>query len=99
MGVYIKGMVMPKSCFECPFMFHRCFCLVNPRIEFTDDEYSELKGRYSGCPLVSVPSHGRLIDGDVLADGCDEPYWCRWRSEIEDAPTIIPAEGGEKENE
>lgn len=55
MGVYIKDMEMPKSCFECPFMLHRCFCLVNPKIEFTDKEYSELKGRYVGCPLVEVP--------------------------------------------
>lgn len=42
---------------------------------------------------ISLPEeHGRLIDGDELASGCDEPYWCRWFSEIEDAPTIVPAE-------
>ena len=56
---------MPTSCFDCPFMLHRNFCLVNTKIEFSDEEYSELKGRYIGCPLVSVPKHGRLIDLDA----------------------------------
>ena len=43
-----------------------------------------------------VPKHGRLIDGDELAAGCDAPHWCRWLSEIEDSPTIIPpSEEGE----
>ena len=36
--------------------------------------------------------HGRLIDADALAAQCDDPYWCVWLSDIEDAPTIIPAE-------
>ncbi len=46
------------------------------------------------CPIIcSLPEgHGRLGDLDELAAGCDDPYWCRWLSEIEDAPTIIPAE-------
>lgn len=44
------------------------------------------------CGIPLPTGHGRLIDGDELASGCDEPYWCRWLSEIEDAPTIVPAE-------
>lgn len=48
----------------------------------------------SWCPLRPLPKkHGRLIDGDELADGCDDPHWCRWLSEIEDMPTIVEAEG------
>lgn len=92
MGVYIKGMEMPTSCWDCPFMLHRSFCLINTKIEFTDEEYSELKGRYIGCPLVPVPPHGRLIDADVLAAKCDSPHWCVWLSDIDAAPTIVPAE-------
>ena len=38
----------------------------------------------------------QLGDLDELAAGCDDPYWCRWLSEIEDAPTIVPAERSEK---
>ena len=43
---------------------------------------------------TQVQPHGRLIDADELAAKCDEPLWCVWLSEIEDAPTIIPAEEG-----
>lgn len=66
MGVYIKDMEMPENCFDCPFMYGRKYCLSNSKIEFNDPEYSELKRRYDGCPLVPVPEpHGRLIDADV----------------------------------
>lgn len=41
----------------------------------------------------SIPPHGRLVDADALAAQCDDPYWCVWLSDIEDAPTIIEAEG------
>lgn len=54
MSILVKGMEIPENCFECPFMLHRSFCLVNTKIEFTDEEYSELKGRYIGCPLGEV---------------------------------------------
>ena len=48
MGVYIKGMEMPKDCDIC-FMHDSC-------------EYSMPIGkRLSECPLVPVPPHGRLI--------------------------------------
>ena len=50
--------------------------------------------RLKDCPLRPLPEkHGRLIDGDELADGCDALHWCRWLSEIEDMPTIVEAEG------
>lgn len=51
------------------------------------------------CPIIcSLPEgHGRLGDLDELAAGCDDPYWCRWLSEIEDAPTIVPAEAERSE--
>ena len=41
---------------------------------------------------ISVPDHGRLGDLDALAQKCDEPNWCVWLNEIEDSPTIIPAD-------
>ena len=50
----IKGMEMPKNCFQCRFMHHRDWCYANPDIQFTDKEYSELKKRYDGCPLVEI---------------------------------------------
>lgn len=45
---------------------------------------------------VPVPDHGRLIDADVLRAMCDDPHWCVWMSEIDDSPTIIPADPEEE---
>lgn len=52
--VGIKGMDMPRNCFKCRFMYHRDWCYANPDIQFTDKNYSELTGRYPGCPLVEI---------------------------------------------
>lgn len=49
--------------------------------------------------LSPVPPHGRLIDADALAAKCDDPHWCVWLSDIEDAPTVIPADPAEEEDE
>ena len=96
MSVYIKGMETPTNCFDCPFMYGRRYCRANSKIEFNDPEYSELKGRYDGCPLVPVPDHGRLISADLLkADFTGNftaayPTGLVWAM-IDDAPTIIPS--------
>ena len=100
MSVLIKGMEMPETCFECPFMFARRYCCVDLTLDFygDDGEYTELKGRVAGCPLTSVPPHGRLIDADALeyhADNVRDPMGrtektVMWKK-IEAAPTIIPA--------
>ena len=88
MGVYIKDMEMPETCCDCRMDKFRCLCN-KPNISL----WTMAKERHPNCPLISVPSqHGRLGDLDELAAGCDAPHWCRWLSEIEDAPTIIPAE-------
>ena len=57
-------------------------------------DYYSTKKMPDWCPIIcSLPEgHGRLGDLDELEAGCDDPYWCRWLSEIEDAPTIVPAE-------
>ena len=96
MSVLIKGMEPPTSCFDCPFMYGRKYCRANSKIEFNDPDYSELKGRYDGCPLVPVPPHGDLIDRDALLDTATI-HWsqttnesCFPIDEIEYAPTVIP---------
>ena len=30
----------------------------------------------------------RLIDADALRDQCDDPFWCVWLGDIDNAPTI-----------
>lgn len=110
MGVYIKGMKMPTSCYDC-----NCFirdsdgsdycCLLMQDIE---DNHK----RDDDCPLIPVPPHGRLIDADALRQAMyhqafetdspmqkwDSGCWIRYKmfeQMEESAPTIIPAEEGE----
>ena len=63
----IKGMEMPKDCADCD--------IHNP---FSETPYCRrllqaipLEGRLENCPLVEVPTHGRLIieDGEMIEQG------------------------------
>ena len=88
MGVYIKGMEMPKSCGNCFFDTH-CdnWRLRNWGAPPPDD-----------CPLVEVPPHGRLIDADALVMENYEQYGAidaLALEAIKAAPTVIEAEEGE----
>jgi len=58
--ILIKGMEMPKSCGDCELAKHF-------------DGYNENDCPFNAfsfydCPLVPVPSHGRLVDADLLYD-------------------------------
>lgn len=59
MGVYIKGMEMPKDCIVCPFGWNGC----NNHHDFV-----YMGSRPDNCPLIELPPHGRLIDVDELID-------------------------------
>ena len=106
MSILIKGMEMPKSCYDCSFAVEVYdgsgvyACVV------TDKCVCRGAGRHDDCPLVPVPPHGRLIDADALKEAfcgncfadekpmeCSEP--CMDMRIILEAPTIIPAEEGE----
>ena len=69
MGVYIKGMEMPKNCNECPMHFYEgqgiCSCRVLSAIE-DDEVLKPWKKKRKDCPLIEIPPHGRLIDADAL---------------------------------
>ena len=92
MGVYIKGMDMPKDCVVCPFGWNGC----NKQHDFV-----YMGSRPDNCPLVPVPPHGRLIDADAVFDNLERTGWYdnADRDIAEDlvlaAPTIIEAEDGE----
>lgn len=50
--------------------------------------------RPEDCPLLPIPPHGRLIDADAL-DSSETDYLGNhfvYLVDIDDAPTIIPAE-------
>jgi hypothetical protein len=111
MGVYIKGMEMPKSCESCPCKTADAFgglgCQATGYIPLRKAN----QDRPDNCPLVPVPPHGRLIDGDKLAEEqkenvgayhanlitLDDLAECLLKQSISEdyAPTIIPAEEGE----
>lgn len=104
MGVYIKGMEMPKCCAECDAEGHYensygdeygFFC------PFGYKAYTEKTRdvkRLDACPLIPVPPHGRLIDADALMLRVNMHGTNKFgmldediREFINAAPTIIPA--------
>ena len=96
MGVYIKGMEMPKSCLSCPLQGGTADC------RLTQKTYNwGLSERPSDCPLVPVPKHGRLIDADeflkrAIGTKCFRGDYALMLDElVGESTTIIPAEEGE----
>lgn len=99
MSVLIKGMEMPKRCFDCPFMISRdnddCI-LQSDEANAKFNSWDDMK---ASCPLVEIPTpHGRLVDADKLFEeiniadeyGADMSDILRF---VIDAPTVIKAEG------
>lgn len=58
-GVYIKGMEMPTSCYDCPVECEGDICGI-------DKGGCTWNERPPHCPLIPVPEHGDLIDRDAL---------------------------------
>ena len=93
-GIYIKGMEMPSNCCECPLTYYEDGTCI-----FTGIEALSI-GIQDACPLVPVPDHGDLIDRDALPwenQGfmlTDPDEWGLKIRDIENAPTIIPADPG-----
>lgn len=109
MGVYIKGMEMPKNCAEC--FFHKVFPATGVGINqiycaLCGINIVKLSDAQPDCPLVPVPPHGRLIDADALEvhDGWMNEDRERnvqqthitfvYSNDIANAPTIIEADKG-----
>ncbi len=101
MGVYIKGMEMPRRCEECPCMCEvdvvqgtACGCKLTMKIREIDNDT-----RPDWCPLIPVPPHGDLIDRKPFVEFI-KTHWDsydQWFVEqLEARPTIIPAEEGER---
>lgn len=105
MGLYLKGMALPESCFECHLTKwldkdSRAGCLI-------DDEVRNAS-RPSGCPLIEVKEpHGRLIDASYKVDMpfYDDEYEEHSMRTVtveellmmadNEVPTVIEAEGKE----
>lgn len=102
MGVYIKGMQMPKRCDICPFDNGE-HCLAYP--PSATMIYDIKDGIPDWCPLVEITKHGRLIDADAFLETLnpikfeDALLYARIDriktvtiNRIKDAPTVIGAE-------
>ena len=102
MSILIKGMKMPESCSRCELVGDGSDAVFSWSCPFVGEIYKIgrlTKGRLDDCPLVEIPTpHGRLIDGDALIAAYDaqhEGVAGRARKLMEEAPTIIEAEGEE----
>ena len=100
MSIYIEGMEMPRTCYDCKFRKRNGLELVCPVLEksYKIADTQVLFVREKDCPLIEVPEpHGRLIDADaVILEGGPYEYddWCKWAlGQYQDAPTVIPASG------
>lgn len=76
MGVYVKGLEMPKVCAVCPFWetrydpgyynYEHCKALGRIFNERGRD-ISPYEEKFDDCPLIEIPTpHGRMIDADAL---------------------------------
>ena len=103
MSVLIKGMEMPKNCFDCPIGSDGAVCVLlgigDGYLYHKHDAFDAATERLPNCPLIELPPHGRLIDADefykdinesiLLTDGFKDAFnlW------FDEQPTIIEAEG------
>ena len=77
MGIYIKGITMPKNCMECPFSDHEAWCLIpgDPKKRY----YCPTKEISEDCPLVEVPEPhptGEWLRMSDLSEKDDDRYKC-----------------------
>ena len=111
MSILIRGIAMPKDCPMCYLAHYNKLdefvgCEIVPGKKYAvrkDEKYANSSTRPDWCPLVPVPPHGRLIDGDIaevihFADedvsGKDFYDGILYAEEfIIKQPTIIEAEG------
>lgn len=100
MGVYIKGMEMPTSCYKCHMKQRDGMYIVCPvaHERFSVADVNILDYRLDNCPIIPVQPHGDLIDRKELIKDDHQHY--EYMSDefyvtvrdIECAPTIISAE-------
>lgn len=68
MGVYIKGMEMPSSCFECCFYIESYDGAGVYECAVTGTKSCKEMERHFDCPLVPVHTHGGVMSETVEVD-------------------------------
>lgn len=105
MSVLIKGMEMPKSCFDCDMLELSGVVGCKHAYDTNNSEW----GRALNCPLIELPDHGDLIDRDIVdrmavrawmrnSDGNDAMAELIEKIRVE-VPAVIPAERSEDEQQ
>ena len=83
MGIYIKGMEMPKDCDSCT---------IGNIIKCVLWKPMNIGEIHPCCPLIEVPKpHGRLIDADACIDYIRNNNQHAWEA-LAYEPTIIESE-------
>ena len=108
MGVYIKGMEMPASCYACAFFVQSNYWGKEDEVDILSyckrtgvKTWESVTGYLPNCPLVPVPPHGRLIDADeflkrAIGTKCFRGDYALMLEELSgESTTILPAEEGE----
>ena len=87
MGVFIKGMEMPKNCVVCKNYY---YCELWSKLTVN----KRCKERHPDCPIVEVKEpHGNLIDIDQMVnDFWDGNSMMIGEHELEQIKTIVEAE-------
>lgn len=75
-GIYIPGMDMPTSCFQCKLLDYTDTYKCRVRFESLAKEHGINISRPDWCPLVPVPEHGRLLkvlktERECVSRDCD----------------------------
>ena len=99
MGVYIKGMRMPKGCYDPLVAPSYCFMLNSGTCKICHeyaDKHGELCMEYpQGCPLVEVKEpHGRLVDINGINELINRYNYKDFDHIDYYTPTIIERESG-----
>lgn len=93
MGVYIKGMKMPKTCYECWALdddYDYPMCRITQ--EQRGYTFNTRGQKMAKCPLTDIlEPHGRLIDADACIDYIRSNNQHAWEV-LAYAPTVIESE-------
>ena len=74
MSVLIKGVKMPKACYECPCQYDLISCQALDFESICEEGFDCTIQRLPNCPLVEVKTpHGRLIDINTLVSAMYDP--------------------------
>ena len=105
MSILIKDMDIPQKCGQCKLYHaeHPMHCMAVEGHRTVGAPYG--MPRPDWCPLIEIPTpHGRLVDIKSVEDRkfttVDNEYERWWNgaldSVVDNAPTVIEAEGSEK---